>query len=289
MSVDITDPEFALLKEFLLTRCGIDIPPEKRYLFVTRLGECLAKNGCRNFSELYLRLSGEGREPIEEELIEAMTTHETSFFRDGHPFETLTRTILPDLARRRAARAQFSLPRIRILSAGCCTGEEPYSIAMCVRDWLDTQSEYGPAQVSVLATDISPAALSHARRGVYRSEQVTNGLPARQREEYVKSDSGGFAIREDVRAMVYFAEVNLSRDFRHLGFFDLILCRNVIIYFPLELRRNIVDTFYDLLTPGGVLLLGASESLYQITKRFQAVHSGPTTYYTRDGGGDEEE
>jgi chemotaxis protein methyltransferase CheR len=286
MSVKISDAEFDLLKDYLLRKCGIDVPPQKRYLFVTRLGTCLEKNGIGSFSELYLRLAKAEDDKLDAQLIEAMTTPETAFFRDGHPFAALERRILPALADRKAGRSHFALPRLRLWSAGCCTGEEPYSMSICVKNWLATQTRFTQANVSILASDISQGALDHARRGVYSDAQVSNGVPERHREEYFRNGTGGWRVREDLRAMVYFSEVNLSRDFAHLGTFDLIFCRNVIIYFAMDLRRRIIDAFHDMLTPGGVLLLGASESLYQLSSRFESVHVGPTTYYVRRDDGD---
>ena len=288
MSVAISDAEFDLLRDYLLRKCGIDVPPQKRYLFVTRLGNCLEKNGIGSFTDLYLKLAKAEDDKLDSQLIEAMTTPETAFFRDAHPFAALERNILPELAGREAKK-QYSLPRIRIWSAGCCTGEEPYSLAICTSEWLETQKRFTPANVSVLATDISQGALSHARRGIYSPEQIQNGLPERHRDEYFRDGATGWSVREELRAMVYFSEVNLSRDFSHLGSFDLIFCRNVAIYFALPLRRKIIDAFHEMLTPGGVLVLGASESLYQLSNRFETAHAGPTTYYVREsenGGGD---
>jgi len=282
MTVAITDSEFARLKDYLSLQCGIDVPPEKRYLFVTRLADCLESHGMRSFSELHDRLTAGRDVGLHCRLIEAMTTNETSFFRDGHPFATLAREILPTLARRREEESRYTPPRLRIWCAGCSTGEEPYGVAMTVFDWLSLEKVFTPASVTILASDISRRALATARRGAYTRKQLGD-FPARQRMEYLRETGDRYVIHPDVRAMVYFAEVNLAKDFRQLGFFDVIFCRNVIIYFALDLRRRILARFHEMLNPGGVLLVGASESLYQLHDGFRHVHAGPTTYYVRDG------
>jgi chemotaxis protein methyltransferase CheR len=282
MNTAITDQEFGKLRDYLLKSCGIDIPMEKRYLFVTRLGDWIEEQGFSGFSDLHTRLTSGGQVWLEKQLIEAMTTNETDFFRDSHPWESLAREILPALAKRRANESRVTPARLRIWSAGCSTGEEPYSMAMTIFDWLAGPADLTAADISILATDISRATIDKAQRGIYTRKELGEDVSPRRRIEYFTEQGGNFVLKDRVRNLVFFAEVNLSRDFRQLGYFDLILCRNVIIYFSLELKRKILDAFADMLNPGGILMLGASESIYQLSDRLHPIHCGPTTYYQAD-------
>jgi chemotaxis protein methyltransferase CheR len=280
--MEISNDEFSLFKSYLHDMCGIDVPPEKRYLFVTRLGGLLSELGCTSFSELYHRLNSGRDGSLRGRLIEAMTTNETSFFRDGHPFETLEKKVLPDLALRRRSETSFT-PRLRIWSVGCSTGEEPYSIAMAVNEWLGSQQAFTRNQVSVVAMDISGEALAAAKRAVYPESRLRERVPDQYRESYFRQNRAGWMVREDIRAMVLFNELNLAEPFEHLGCFDVIFCRNVIIYFSLDLKKRIVEQFYRMLQPGGVLFMGASENLYNISSTFQTRYQEQTIYYVKEG------
>lgn len=280
--VEITDIEFSLLKEYLSRICGIDVPSEKRYLFRTRLGDFLTQENCRTFSELYNRLTTGIDMNLERRLIQAMTTHESSFFRDGHPFELLLQKLLPQTAARRIADAGWTAcSRFRILSCGCSSGQEPYSIAMCVQEWLGAQDRFRPGDITILGIDISGRILNQAAKGLYTAAEIGKFLPARFKHRHFTRDEkeGLWRLDPELCQMVNFAELNLAENFGYLGKFDLVFCRNVIIYFSRELKRNIVHQLRDMLNPGGALILGASESLYMLSDEFRAVHDGPTTYY----------
>ncbi len=280
--MEISQDEFALLKSYLHDACGIDVPPEKRYLFVTRLGSLLADINCNSFSELYHRINS-GRDLwLRARLIEAMTTNETSFFRDGHPFQTLRNRVLPLLAERRRAESSFA-PRLRTWSVGCSTGEEPYSIAIILSEWLRSQRAFTRNEVSVVATDISAKALSTARRALYSESRLASRLPEGYRQSYFRPLGKDWMVQDEIRAMVLFNELNLAEPFEHLGCFDVIFCRNVIIYFSLDLKRRIVEQFYRMLQPGGVLFMGASENLYNLSSAFETRYEGQTIYYVKKG------
>jgi len=277
--IEITDTEFAVLKEHLSKVSGIEVPPEKRYLFKTRLSELLETENCPNFSTFYARLSTEGDGILERELVMAMTTHETGFFRDSHPFDCVQRKLLPAIARQQLTSAGKRPVRIRILSCGCSSGQEPYSIAMCVQEWLQSQTRLQREVFTILGVDISRRILERAMRGVYTSAELGATLPEYMRSRYFVARNGLWEVSGEIRRMVNFAEVNLSESFGFMGQFDLIFCRNVIIYFSLELKKKIIEQFRSMLNPGGALILGASESLYPLTNEFVAVHEGPTIYY----------
>jgi chemotaxis protein methyltransferase CheR len=280
--MQISNDEFSLLKSYLHDTCGIDVPPEKSYLFVTRLAGLLSEIGCSSFSEFYHRINSGNDLSLRARLVEAMTTNETAFFRDAHPFQTLQNKVLPALAGRRRAESRY-LPRLRIWSVGCSTGEEAYSIAMAVSEWLASQQAFTRNQVSIVAMDISGKALSVAKRGLYSESQLGDRLPGNYRQSYFHQIGGGWMVREDVRAMVLFNELNLAEPFEHLGCFDVIFCRNVIIYFSLELKKRIIEQFYRMLQPGGVLFMGASENLYNISSSFKTRYEEQTIYYLKEG------
>jgi chemotaxis protein methyltransferase CheR len=277
--IEISDTEFAVLKEHLSKVSGIEVPPEKRYLFKTRLSELLEAEHCPNFSVFYTRLTTENDGILERELVMAMTTHETDFFRDRHPFECLQRKLLPAIVRLRLASAGPRPVRIRILSCGCSSGQEPYSLAICVREWLGTQSRLKSDDFTVLGVDISRRILDRALRGVYTATELGESMPEYIKSRYFVSRNELWEISGEVRKMVNFAEVNLAESLGFMGQFDLIFCRNVIIYLTYELKKKIIQQFRSMLNAGGALFLGASESLYPLTDEFVAVHDGPTMYY----------
>lgn len=279
--IEITDAEFRLLKEDLLGVCGIEVPAEKRYLFVTRLRGFLEELGCRSFAELHGRLAGSASAELKVRLVEAMTTNETSFFRDGHPFEALRTNVLPTVARRCVEAATLMRPRLRLLSAGCSTGEEPYSIAMSVAEWLDGQDALGRGDVMVHGVDVSSRALAAAKAGVYPGGGLGKHMPPSNVRKYLEKRGDGLAVRDEIRAMVTFSKVNLAEPLTRLGPFDVAFCRNVIIYFSAELKLRVLRALHEQLVPGGVLFLGASESLYPLQVPFDVVHEGRATYFVK--------
>ncbi|MBW2734585.1 MAG: protein-glutamate O-methyltransferase CheR, partial [Deltaproteobacteria bacterium] len=272
--IELNDKEFSLLREHLLSVCGIEVAADKRYLFSTRLDAILRRLGCTSFSDFYARLKAESA-TTQQELVEAMTTHETSFFRDEHPFSALEKRILPQLAANRSKGVTQLAPRLRIFCVGCSTGEEAYSVAMSARSWLDTQDVYRPQDISVLGVDISSKAIAAARQAVY-DPGVLAQVAARY-HKYLDIQQG--TVGAEIRAMVSFAQLNLAEDIHHLGTFDLILCRNVMIYFSVALKRRLLEAFFGMLLGGGVLLLGASEGLYMLSNQFEVQTYQNTSYY----------
>ncbi|MCK5799547.1 MAG: protein-glutamate O-methyltransferase CheR [Deltaproteobacteria bacterium] len=273
----IAQSEFLRLQEYLHSASGIDVSWDKRYLFETRLGELLNRHD-NSFASLCDRL--EDDRALGRRLVELMTTGETAFFRDGHPFSTLRRKIFPELAAQRSAEALRIRPRLRVLSLGCSTGEEPYSVAACLHAWLDTQDVFEARDVSVLAIDISPEALRHALDARYPATRFDT-LPPEYRV-YFEQRADVMLPLPGLRSSVVFHEANLVDPLAHLGCFDVVLCRNVIIYFDLEMRRRVIASIFEMLRPQGVLLLGASENLYQISDAFRLVQFGSTSFYRKE-------
>jgi chemotaxis protein methyltransferase CheR len=279
--MEISELEFNLLRKYLHSTSGIDVPWAKRYLFETRLDAIFDELGLKSFAELYQALTQSSGGRIQGQLVEAMTTNETSFFRDQHPFEALKREILPRLAEKKRRVGIDVARRVRVASIGCSTGEEPYSIAITMRDWLRRAADYNEKDLSILALDISRSVLEKARGGIYPEKRVIGSVPRCYISEYFDKMSGGYRVKESIREMIYFSESNLNKGLEHFGFFDIIFCRNVVIYLAPELKQRVLEGFHRMLNPEGVLILGASESLYQLSDRFKTAHCGATTYYIK--------
>ena len=278
--IEINDKEFGLFREYLLDSCGIDIPEEKRYLFNTRLGPILEKKNCTGFGGLYDLLQDNSQPELRNQVVEAMTTNETAFFRDGHPFEAFGNVILPELAARKQKESLFFPPGLRIWSAACSTGQEPYSIAMILYEFMKRQNSFNADNIRIFATDISAQAVKKAETGEYTDAEIDKGMKEVYRGLYAEKSGGKWHITDKIRKMVNFRQLNLARDFfPDMANLDLIFCRNVIIYFSVDLREKIVEKFYRVLNPGGILMIGAAENLYGITSRFEVVHIGATTIY----------
>lgn len=265
----MSEEEFRLLRDLIYSHCGLWFDDQNSYLLEKRLGRRLAVNQCKSFREYYqfLRFNRKRDQELEE-IMDILTTNETYFFREEFQLKAFTGEIIPEICASRDARAGNR--RIRIWSAGCSTGEEPYTIAMlllemeCLRDWT----------VEVVGTDISQRVLQHARRGVYGASafRVTDDY---YRNKYFEpQQDGNFKVSDSVRRLVSISHLNLldSDRMRMLGSFNLVFCRNVIIYFDSTAKRKVIESFYQVLKESGFLLLGHSESLMNITTLFSLRH-----------------
>lgn len=276
---------FDRLAQLIHGLCGLVLSTDKSYLVHHRLEPIVDQFGLRSYEELCDRLRAPGFSPLHEQVIEAITTHETSFFRDGHPFEALRQILLPGLIEtaRRRKRELALRPHGRIWCAGAATGEEAYSVAMLLDDLTHAQArrDLDLGDVSVLATDISPGVLEVARAGVYSERDVTRGVPPAYQRRYFQQQGAGWQIVEPLRRVIDFRRANLLDGTSSAGPFDLILCRNVLIYFNEETRRRICRRFHAALCPGGALLLGAAENLYGIADGFISEQVGPAFFYRK--------
>ncbi|MBN1412951.1 MAG: protein-glutamate O-methyltransferase CheR [Spirochaetales bacterium] len=278
--IDLTDEEFFLLKDYMHRCCGLDISIEKKYLFKTRLSDLLREEKIDSFKDLHAALIADGNRDLNRRMIEYMTTNETSFFRDTHPFEALMNIILPRIEETKRKENLFMPSPLRIWSAGCSTGQEAYSIAMTVLDWLPSQTLYTQEKVFILASDISKGVLEKAREGVYDAATVPPPVMENYGKRYLLQTGKSVKVNEPVKKLVSFEELNLSSDFSdRFAYFDIIFCRNVIIYFSIESKKQILSRFHKLLSPSGILILGASENLYTISNQFEAEHHGAATFY----------
>lgn len=267
VGIAMTDAEFRMLAELLRNHCGLHFGPDSRYLLERRLGRRLVELGLRSFTAYHYALrsdtAGEGELAW---AIDHLTTNETYFLRERAQLLALVQEILPALQARRGGPESGP---VSIWCAGCASGEEPYSIVI-----LALESGLVPGRdLRVYASDISRRALHRARRGLYREASFRQTDPW-LRHKYFAEKDGLFRISDDIKKHVNFAHLNLLDEQRIslLGTLDVILCRNVIIYFDVETKRRVVRTFHDRLRPGGHLLLGHSESLINLSTDFELKH-----------------
>lgn len=237
MKAEITPQEYEAFKSFLQDACGILLGDNKQYLVKSRLRRILEENSLNTLGELLERLKRPGRGGLKETVIDAMTTNETLWFRDNHPFRILQEKLLPEFAERN------SMQPLRIWSAACSTGQEPYSIAMIVEEFR--RARPGKLRdVKITATDISKSVLDVARKGEYEMLAIGRGLsPERQKQFFTPSLNGGWQIKPQIKSMVEFKELNLLERYM-LGKFDIVMCRNVLIYFSADLKKDILTRMH---------------------------------------------
>lgn len=274
MKAEITPQEYEAFKSFLQDACGILLGENKQYLVKSRLRRILEENQMITLGDLLQRLKTSSRSSLREVVIDAMTTNETLWFRDNHPFRILSEKLLPEFAERKG------LQPLRIWSAACSTGQEPYSVAMTVEEFRRLRP--GKLRdVKITATDISKSVLEVARQGEYEMIAIGRGLsPERQKQFFTPSVNGGWQIRPQIKGMVEFKELNLLERYM-LGKFDIVLCRNVLIYFSAELKKDILTRIHGTLNPGGYVILGASESLNGLSHLYEMVQCQPGIIYRK--------
>lgn len=256
----MTPQDYDFLRKLLKERSGLDLSAEKQYLVESRLIPLARKAGLSGIPDLVQKMKG-GGETLTVEVVEAMTTNETFFFRDKIPFDHLRETVLPAMLQARANRRS-----LRIWSAACSTGQEPYSIAMCLKE---RAQELAGWRIEIVATDLSQEVLEKARSGIYSQFEVQRGLPVQLLVKYFTQIGELWQISADIRSMVQHRQLNLLQDFSHLGKFDVIFCRNVLIYFDQETKANIFSRVAKALEPDGMLMLGAAETVVGISDAFR--------------------
>ncbi len=255
----MTPLDYEFLRKLLKERSGLDLSADKQYLVESRLIPLARKAGLPGITELVAKMKS-GSDALTTDVVEAMTTNETFFFRDKIPFDHLRETILPALVRARANRRA-----LRIWCAASSTGQEPYSIAMCVKELAGLSGW----RVEIVATDLSHEVLDKAKAGLYSQFEVQRGLPIQLLVKHFKQTGELWQLSADIRAMVQHRQLNLLQDFSHLGMFDVIFCRNVLIYFDQVTKAGIFDRLARMLESDGVLVLGAAESVVGITDAFR--------------------
>ena len=222
----------------------------------------MTEGGIKSLGDLLKLLIRDSR--LRERVIDAMTTNETSWFRDAHPFAVFKEHILPEMAKKNAGP-------IRVWSAACSSGQEPYSLSMCVAEYQGSHPGSMRSDVEIVATDISPTVLEEAKAGVYDDIALGRGLTAERRARFFQKNANSLEVRKEIKARVNFRPINLSQNYAALGKFNVILCRNVLIYFSTEMKRDVLQRMANILVPGGYLMLGGSESMANYCDAFQMV------------------
>lgn len=281
MSTAITSREFDLLRRFIEEETAISLAEDKVYLVETRLRDIMREEGLNDFSELHRALMAPRSEVLQGRVLDAMTTNETLWFRDRQPFDVFNDHLLPAYA---AEIRQGRRQKIRIWSAACSTGQEPYSLAMVFLEAARRNPDLNPGQLEILATDYSDKALAKAREGVYGSMAISRGLPETCRDKYFEPVGTDYRVKRELKDRVVFRKFNLRDSFALLGSFDIILTRYVLIYFNDDFKREVLAKVRGALNEGGTLFLGSSESLPEGTPGFSLVRTGRATCYQKAGG-----
>jgi len=259
----ITTEDYKAFRLFLEDASGIVLGDNKQYLVTSRLTRLMTDNEIPSFGSLMGCIKSDSR--LRQRILDAMTTNETSWFRDSYPFDILKEKLLPEIAKNQPRQ-------VRIWSAACSTGQEPYSLSMMVQEYLQGNPGSLPATaVQITGTDISPRVLEIAKSGRYEGAAVSRGLPPERQKRFFKENGGGWEVNQDIKQRVAFRELNLMQNYALLGRFDIIYCRNVLIYFSTELKCDILSRMAKCLNPSGFLVLGGSESISNYSDEFDLV------------------
>jgi chemotaxis protein methyltransferase CheR len=252
--------DYEYLRKILKDQSGLDLSADKHYLIESRLLPLARKAGLPGIPELVQKMKG-GSPALVAQVVEAMTTNETFFFRDKIPFDHFRDAIMREILQARAGRKS-----VRIWCAAGSTGQEPYSLAMCLKELGAALSGW---RVEVLSTDLSQEVLEKSKAGIYSQFEVQRGLPIQLLVKYFKQTGELWQINADIRGMVQHRQLNLLQDFSQLGKFDVIFCRNVLIYFDQETKTSIFGRLARALEPDGFLVLGAAETVVGLTEEFK--------------------
>ncbi|NLW81076.1 MAG: protein-glutamate O-methyltransferase CheR [Desulfovibrionales bacterium] len=262
----ISQDEIKLLTRYVYSISGVALDASKAYLLETRLKPMMQQYSCTSYMELYAKAKADRSGNMEKEMINAITTNETFFFRDSSPFELFKHKILPDLVDSRARMyANMPVP-IRIWSAACSTGQEVYSIAIILRETLGNLSNY---QISILGTDISDDAVTKASYGKYNKFEAERGMPPQVLQKYFSAHGDGWKVKDEIRSMAVFRKFNLMKPFAGMGRFDVVFCRNVAIYFTATDKKAVFEKIAGVMETDGSLIIGSTESLNGVTSMFE--------------------
>lgn len=270
MIEDLTAEEYERFRLLLERISGIKLGAGKEYLVRSRLRRLLEKESFGSFSELMVIMKL--KRSLQEQVIDAMTTNETLWFRDDHPYQIFREKLLPEMA-------TLNRP-LRIWSAACSTGQEPYSLSMEIEEYKKRFPNRLMAGERIVATDISPSSLAIAKQGVYQQLAISRGMnDAYLTSYFAKDEAGRWRIQQNIKSRVEFSVQNLQQSYASLGKFDIIFCRNVLIYFSADLKQDILTRMHASLNPGGYLMLGASEIMNNISAYYEMVKCHPGLVY----------
>lgn len=269
---------FCELRKYITKECGIAIADNKQYLIENRLQDVMLENGCLTIDDLLDEIRRENTGALRDQIIDAITTNETLWFRDQKPYNLLNENLLPMLCQRLVER---KVARVRIWSAASSTGQEPYSIAMQIHRHLANNHYPGVRanHFEIMATDICQSALTIAKSGRYDPMSMSRGLPLEYKSTYFDQDGRASVIKKDIRDSVRFRQLNLMQDFTHLGKFDIVFCRNVLIYFNSETKGDIFSRMAKVIRDDGCLILGSAETVRGYTEQFKSVQWNGYYYY----------
>ena len=259
----MTPLDYDYLRKLLKDRSGLTLSADKQYLVESRLLPVARKAGVEGLGGLVQKLKSSGAEPLIVQVVEAMTTNESFFFRDKIPFDHFRNAIMPALLASRASQRQ-----IRIWCAAASTGQEPYSLAICLKEMA---SELAGWRIEILGTDLSMEVLEKAKAGIYSQFEVQRGLPIQMLVKHFTQVGEMWQIAPELRAIVQYKPLNLLHNFSQLGAFDVVFCRNVLIYFDQETKIDVFDRLAKLMAPDGFLVLGAAETVVGLTDAFKPL------------------
>lgn len=270
----VTQSEFNAFRQFLENKSGIVLGDNKQYLVTSRLKKLKDEHGIKTLTELMTRMQAQPRGALQEQVVDAMTTNETLWFRDTFPYEVMKNKVLPELLQQQPNQ------RLRIWSAACSSGQEPYSLSMTIDEYERANLGQAKPSVQILATDLSPSMLQACREGEYDSLAIARGLSQERLQRYFrKTPTGRWVIDPAIKNRVEFRLLNLLDSYAALGKFDVIFCRNVLIYFSAEAKKDILTRMHASLKPGGYLFLGASEALNALPELYSMVQCNPGIIY----------
>ncbi|MEA2913547.1 MAG: chemotaxis protein methyltransferase CheR [Bradyrhizobium sp.] len=256
----MTPPDYEYLRKLLRDQSGLDLSADKQYLIESRLLPLSRKAGLAGIGDLVQKMKA-GSTSITTQVVEAMTTNETFFFRDKTPFDHFRDSIIPEILRARTSRKS-----VRIWCAAGSTGQEPYSLAMCLKEMNGALAGW---RVEIIATDLSQEVLEKSKAAIYSQFEVQRGLPIQMLVKYFKQTGEFWQVNAEVRAMVQHRQLNLLHDFSQLGLFDVIFCRNVLIYFDQDTKIKIFNRLAKATEADGFLVLGAAETVVGLTDVFK--------------------
>lgn len=259
----ISASDFEYISKMVRDRSAIVLESGKEYLVESRLFPVIKQEGLHSFEALVKKISLNKDQRLQDMVVEAMTTNETSFFRDHHPFETLKNSVIPELIKKRQSTREFN-----IWCGASSSGQEPYSIAMLLKENFPELNNWN---LNYIATDISNEMLKRCREGNYSQLEINRGLPATMMVKYFDRDGAHWQIRKDLREMIDFKILNLSEAWPYMPPMDIIMLRNVLIYFDVETKKNILAKIQKLLKPDGYLFLGAAETTINLNDSFERM------------------
>jgi chemotaxis protein methyltransferase CheR len=269
----LSDNDYSVFCDFLEQQCGIVLGTNKQYLVKSRLSPLMARFEIESITDLVNKTMRQSERQLRAAVIDAMTTNETLWFRDIYPYELLKDKLLPELDKGKP---------LKIWSAASSSGQEPYSIAMTIQEYKNQVSVNSRSMFSIVGTDISNTMLDICKNGEYDALALSRGLSAERKTKFfTDSGHGMMKINADVQRVVNFRHLNLLDSYNLLGKFDIIFCRNVLIYFSADIKSQIINKFAQQLNPNGYLVLGASESMSGLSDAFNMIRCNPGIIYQK--------